>query len=380
MSALSPAADLLLRNQSSIQGQVLLAHLPVSDGISNFINPLLTDDVQALHLLMDDWRSYQSMADFRQRESRFLPLFQAYLGQDKDTGLLSGYDNIILFMPKAKEQARYLIAQFLPLLKSGGCFWLVGENNGGIKSADKLLKAAADDQWPESTWSLSKADKAKKSALLKLQLSKGLSLPESETFNPEPWELHWPLPEKKEFPVELADLKLISLPGVFSHGRLDEGTALMLQNMPRIKPSKVRNRRVLDMGCGTGIIGLSLLKQHSDLDVTFCDVNAMALEATRRGLIANDMQGQVYASDMWSDITDRFDLIISNPPFHTGQKTDYELADRFIRQAKKHLKRSGELRIVANRFLKYPDIIEATFGHCERIAETGKFCIWSAKI
>ncbi|MDX1320743.1 MAG: methyltransferase, partial [Oceanospirillum sp.] len=249
-----------------------------------------------------------------------------------------------------------------------------------IKSADKLVKAAAEAQWPEGGYRLSKADKAKKSTLLRLDLSEESASGTPEVFDATPWELHWQLPEKEAFPDELVDLKLTSLPGVFSHGRLDEGTALMLQNMPRIKPSKVRNRRVLDMGCGTGVIGLSLLKQHPELEVTFCDVNAMALEATRRSILANEMQGQVYASDMWSDITDRFDLIISNPPFHTGQKTDYELADRFIRQAKKHLKRSGELRIVANRFLKYPDIIEATFGHCERIAETGKFCIWSARI
>ncbi len=380
MSALSPAAELLLRNQSSIIGQVLLAHLPVTEGISNFIQPLLSNDVEALHLLTDDWRSYQSMADFSQRESRFLPFFQAYLSQDNDTGLLNGYDNIILFMPKAKEQARYLIAQLLPLLKSGGRFWLVGENNGGIKSADKLIKAAAEAAWPQGGFSLNKADKAKKSTLLKLELG-SVNQPDAEySFNPDPWELYWNLPENDAFPKALSDLRLISLPGVFSHGRLDEGTALMLQNMPRIKPSKVRNRRVLDMGCGTGVIGLSLLKRDPELEVTFCDVNAMALEATRRSLKANDLEGEVFASDMWSDVTERFDLIISNPPFHTGQKTDYDLADRFIRQAKKHLKRSGELRIVANRFLKYPDIIEATFGHCERIAETGKFCIWSAKI
>lgn len=380
MSALSPAAELLLRNQSSIKGQVLLAHLSVTEGIGNFIHPLLTDDVEALHLLMDDWRSYQSMVDFAQRETRFLPLFQAYLSQDNEAGLLNGYDNIILFMPKAKEQARYLIAQLLPLLKSGACFWLVGENNGGIKSADKLVRAAAEEAWPEGGFSLSKADKAKKSTLLKLELGPVNQIETEYSFNPDPWELHWNLPENDAFPEVLSDLKLISLPGVFSHGRLDEGTALMLQNMPRIKPSKVRNRRVLDMGCGTGVIGLSLLKRDPELEVTFCDVNAMALEATSRSLKANDLEGEVFASDMWSDVTERFDLIISNPPFHTGQKTDYDLADRFIRQAKKHLKRSGELRIVANRFLKYPDIIEATFGHCERIAETGKFCIWSARI
>ena len=380
MSALSPAAELLMRNQDAVEGDVLMAHLPVGDGFGNFIQPMLTEQVTVLHLLTDDWRSFQSLQQHSQHESRFLPLFQAYLGQDKESGLLAGYDTILLFMPKAKEQARYLIAQVLPLLKAGGRFWLVGENNGGIKSADKLVKAAAEVQWPEGGYSLSKADKAKKSTLLRLDLSEESASGTPEPFDATPWELHWQLPEKEAFPDELSDLKLISLPGVFSHGRLDEGTALMLQNMPRIKPSKVRNRRVLDMGCGTGVIGLSLLKQHPELEVTFCDVNAMALEATRRSILANEMQGQVYASDMWSDITDRFDLIISNPPFHTGQKTDYELADRFIRQAKKHLKRSGELRIVANRFLKYPDIIEATFGHCERIAETGKFCIWSARI
>lgn len=378
--SVSPAAELLLRNTDLLNGQLLMAHLPVGDGFANLIQPLLTETVDALHLLTDDWRSFQSMQQHSQHESRFLPLFQAYLGQDDNSGLLPFYDNILLFMPKAKEQARYLIAQLLPLLKAGGCFWLVGENNGGIKSADKLVKAAADDQWPEGGWNLSKADKAKKSTLLKLQLSAGSVQPEATAFDATPWELHWQLPEDRGFDPALNNLQLTSLPGVFSHGRLDEGTALMLQNMPRIKPSKVRNRRVLDMGCGTGVIGLSLLKRDPELEVTFCDVNAMALEATRRSLTANRMQGQVIASDMWSEVTERFDLIISNPPFHTGQKTDYDLAERFIRQAKQHLKRSGELRIVANRFLKYPDIIEATFGHCERVAETGKFCIWAAKI
>lgn len=378
--SVSPAAELLLRNTDTLNGQLLMAHLPVSDGFANLVQPLLTDAVDALHLLTDDWRSFQSMQQHSQHESRFLPLFQAYLGQDDNSGLLPAYDHILLFMPKAKEQARYLIAQFLPLLKAGGCFWLVGENNGGIKSADKLVKAAADDQWPEGGWNLSKADKAKKSTLLKLQLSADSAQPEATAFDATPWELHWQLPTDRGFDPALNSLQLTSLPGVFSHGRLDEGTALMLANMPRIKPSKVRNRRVLDMGCGTGVIGLSLLSLHPELEVTFCDVNAMALEATRRSLAHNQMQGEVVASDMWSEVTERFDLIISNPPFHTGQNTDYELAERFIRQAKKHLKRSGELRIVANRFLKYPDIIEATFGHCERIAETGRFCIWSAKI
>ncbi|OPX56207.1 16S rRNA (guanine1207-N2)-methyltransferase [Oceanospirillum multiglobuliferum] len=380
MSSLSPAAELLLRNQSQLKGQVLMAHLPVGDGVDNLIKPLLTSGVDCLHLLTDDWRSFNDLNAFVAQEPRFLPLFQAYLGQDQDSGLLAAYDHIVLFMPKAKEQARFLMAQLLPLLKSGAQFWLVGENNGGIKSADKLILATAEAVLPEGSYQLSKADKAKKSMLISLQRAYDIEQAAYQPFGATPWQLEWQLPEDAERLALLNELTLISLPGVFSHGRLDEGTALMLKHLPRIKESKLRQRRVLDMGCGTGVIGLSLLKRTPELALTFCDVNAMALEATRRSLALNQMTGDVVASDMWQGITERFDLIISNPPFHTGQKTDYDLADRFIRQAKQHLKRNGELRIVANRFLKYPDIIEASFGHCERIAETGKFCIWSARV
>lgn len=378
MSLLSPASELLLRNLDALRGELLMAHLPVGDGVHNLIQPLLDASVQTLHLLTDDWRNYQSLSDFGSREPRFHPLFQAYLGQDADVGLLPSYDTAVLFMPKAKEQARFLIMQLLLRLKPGGTFWLVGENNGGIKSADKLLKDAAEIVFPDA-YQISKADKAKKSTLLSLTISSD-AVPQNTGFDLLEWQVSWTLPEAANHAESNTPLRLISLPGVFSHGRLDEGTALMLEHLPRIKESKVRQRRVLDMGCGTGVIGLSLLKRNPDLAVTFSDVNAMALEATRLSLAENDFPGEVIASDIWQDITDRYDLIISNPPFHTGQKTDYDLAERFIRQAKKHLKRSGELRIVANRFLKYPDIIEATFGHCERIAETGKFCIWSAKI
>lgn len=380
MSSVSPAAELLLRNQSHLNGQVLMAHLPVGDGVNNVMKPLLSTALDHLHVLTDDWRNFNEWRVFADQEPRFLPLFQAYLGQDPETGLLPAYDHIVLFMPKAKEQARFLMAQLLPLLKTGASFWLVGENNGGIKSADKLVLQAAGALYSEESFHLSTADKAKKSMLIRLQLAPMVQALTTIPFEVTPWQLEWSLPEDAKRLELLNNIRLVSLPGVFSHGRLDEGTALMLQHLPRIKESKLRQRRVLDMGCGAGVIGISLLKRDPELALTFCDVNAMALEATRRSLALNQMTAEVRASDMWQGITERFDLIISNPPFHTGQKTDYDLAERFIRQAKQHLKRNGELRIVANRFLKYPDIIEASFGHCERIAETGKFCIWSARI
>ncbi|MBB1485285.1 methyltransferase [Oceanospirillum sediminis] len=355
--SLSPASELILRNQSDLNGRVLFAHVP-DDGILNQLR--LSEKAM---VLTDDWRSFRSLGSSVQAE----PLFHAVL-QSEST---EQFDQVVLYMPKAKEQARFLIAQLVRVLKPAGTFWLVGENNGGIKSADKLLMPFTDN--------VVKHDKAKKSLLLSMQVVVD-KVPE---FNLADWQQNWLLSDAfaaADTPFSANELELISLPGVFSHGRLDEGTLLLLQHLPKVRPSVGRIPKALDMGCGCGVIAMSLLQRQPELELTACDVSAMATEATRMGLEHNHLTASVQPSDMWQDIEGRFDLVISNPPFHTGLKTDYAPTEAFISQAKKHLNRGGELRIVANRFLKYPDLIEAVFGNCERIAETGKFCVWSARV
>ena len=109
------------------------------------------------------------------------------------------------------------------------------------------------------------------------------------------------------------------------------------------------------------------------------DIHAMALESARKTLSENQLQGEVYASDVFSDIEGKFDLIISNPPFHDGIDTAYRAVTELITQAKWHLNQGGELRIIANAFLPYPELLRQHFGDYEVVAQTGKFKVYSVR-
>jgi 16S rRNA (guanine1207-N2)-methyltransferase len=101
-----------------------------------------------------------------------------------------------------------------------------------------------------------------------------------------------------------------------------------------------------------------------------------AVEASRATLAANGIEGDVFASNVFSEVTGRFDMIISNPPFHDGLQTSLEAAQTLIRGAVRHLNSGGELRIVANAFLPYPKVLDETFGFHEVIAQTGRFKVY----
>lgn len=85
------------------------------------------------------------------------------------------------------------------------------------------------------------------------------------------------------------------------------------------------------------------------------------------------------ASDVFSHINERFDLIVSNPPFHDGVDTAYRAVEELIFQAKNHLTKGGELRIVANAFLPYPDLLDKAFGKHDVLAKSTKFKVYSAR-
>ncbi len=124
------------------------------------------------------------------------------------------------------------------------------------------------------------------------------------------------------------------------------------------------------------MLSAALASHSPKVRLTLCDVSAPAVEASRATLAANGLEGEVFASNVFSEVKGRFDMIISNPPFHDGMQTSLDAAQTLIRGAVRHLNSGGELRIVANAFLPYPKILDETFGFHEVIAQTGRFKVY----
>lgn len=128
--------------------------------------------------------------------------------------------------------------------------------------------------------------------------------------------------------------------GVFSKKGLDFGTRTLLET---IELDELHGK-VLDFGCGYGPIGI-YLSQKKELEVHMIDINRRSLELARKNVNLNHVNVTIYESDIYSNVKDKFDYIISNPPIRVGKKILYEI----LFDAKKHLNPNGELWIVVNK-------------------------------
>ncbi len=167
---------------------------------------------------------------------------------------------------------------------------------------------------------------------------------------------------------------LISPPGVFAYGHLDEGAAALIEGM-EIESEAC----VLDLGCGTGLVGLDALRRGAH--VTFVDVSARAVAATRRTLEANGYpDASVHLSVGASTVADQiFDTVVTNPPFHQGHEVDFEIAELFINDAARRLRAGGALFLVVNAFLKYDHWLERAFTEKEVVWQSSHFRVWKAR-
>jgi 16S rRNA (guanine1207-N2)-methyltransferase len=161
---------------------------------------------------------------------------------------------------------------------------------------------------------------------------------------------------------------------VFSHGRLDRGSALLLEHL-----DKLPSGHVLDFGCGAGVLGAAVKRRYPHNNVTLLDVDAFATASSRLTLAANGLEAEVITGDGIDAAPMGLNSILSNPPFHVGVHTDYHATENLLQKAVKHLKTGGELRLVANSFLRYQPLIEEQFGHCTVKAQGQGFRIYSAK-
>jgi 16S rRNA G1207 methylase RsmC len=169
-------------------------------------------------------------------------------------------------------------------------------------------------------------------------------------------------------------LTLVSLPGVFSEGRLDDATRTLLDVIAW--PTR---GRVLDLGCGAGPIGLSAKRRVPALDVTLVDVDDYAVEATRRSATVSSLRVDVRSSDGYSAVNgERFDVIVTNPPFHRGVGTEYEVTRAFVNEAPAHLRPDGAFWLVANAFLPWEEPLRARFATVDVVAQDRRFVVYRA--
>ena len=164
--------------------------------------------------------------------------------------------------------------------------------------------------------------------------------------------------------------------GVFSKSELDEGSKLLIETLISLPLGK----KLLDLGCGYGPIGLSLAKLCPSLDEVICsDVNTRALALCMRNANTLALSHRVTClqSDIYVEIEGQFDSIVSNPPIRAGKKVTYAI---YI-GAKDHLIDGGSLYIVIRKKQGAPSamkFLEQEFGNVEILAKKKGFYVLRA--
>ena len=150
---------------------------------------------------------------------------------------------------------------------------------------------------------------------------------------------------EREIKYELKDkkFKFISDNGVFSKEHVDFATDFMLRT---IIDDNIEGK-VLDMGCGYGVIGITVSSLCTGVSsVTLCDINNRAIDLATRNAERNGVENaKIFASDGFENVEERFDIIITNPPIRAGKTVIYKMYEA----AKEHLNNGGRFYLVINK-------------------------------
>ncbi|MCB9849776.1 MAG: methyltransferase [Phycisphaerales bacterium] len=271
----------------------------------------------------------------------------------------NAFELAVVDLPQGREAREMGFHRIAALLAESGSVLVAGETRSGIKPARTALG--------EMFASVETLDNARRCALVRAT-QRNASLAVSTDL--EPWFT------EQAFTVADTTVTVCSLPGVFSHGELDHGTQLLLETLVDDV-----SMNVLDVGCGCGIIGAWLHQREPGRRVEMIDCDALALTAAKRTAQRNNLPTDaVYASDVYDQVSESFDLIVSNPPFHRGVNTAHDVGERLVTEAVSLLNPGGRLRFVANSFLPYPRLLDAHFPRWKTIEDDGKFRVYEVRV
>ena len=273
------------------------------------------------------------------------------------------FDLVVLDLPKGRRLAQRWLVEAFTVLRPNGKLYLAGSNKQGIRAVMKDAQALFGN--------VSILDYKKGNRLAQLirpvNIKPQVSWAYKPGIAPDTW-VHLVVDSPQ------GHFELASLPGIFSYDRLDPGTGLLLSCL-----SGVTNQCILDLGCGYGILGLASLADGADW-VDMVDSNLLAVAAAGKNLNALGFSNaEAIPNDVLSNITWKlYDLIVSNPPFHSGREVNYQITNAFIQQSYEALNDAGRMLIVANQFIRYDRAMSKIFGDVSLIAKDGRYQVWQA--
>ncbi|QKW30974.1 methyltransferase [Streptomyces similanensis] len=165
--------------------------------------------------------------------------------------------------------------------------------------------------------------------------------------------------------------------GVFCADRLDIGTRFLLQHLPDGEGA----RRIVDLGCGNGVVGTAMGLAHPEAEVLFTDESFQAVASAEATYKANGVPGhaEFRVGDGLNGVPDgSVDLVLNNPPFHSHQATTDDTAWRMFTGARRALRPGGSLWVIGNRHLGYHVKLRRLFGDSELVASDPKFVLLRA--
>jgi 16S rRNA (guanine1207-N2)-methyltransferase len=286
-------------------------------------------------------------------------------------------DVAMLRLPKAKDEQEMAAHACLSALANNGRLIVYGGNDEGIRSAAGMLEdlcGSVDTLATRGHGRVLAARRPSDASRLRTPLTK--------------WRRVTPLL------VAGQSRDWVSYPGIFADGRIDEGTALLLANLPPLPAGS----RVLDYGCGSGIIAAAALAQQPDLALDLIDSDTVALEAARENVQGARIIAGTHLGDTGSDPlvqrdasatrggkgSDPYDTtyaaILSNPPLHSGLVEDHAHLERLVADAPARLAPGGVLQMVVQRRVPLDRMLADRFASAAVIAETGRYRVWRATV
>lgn len=153
-------------------------------------------------------------------------------------------------------------------------------------------------------------------------------------------------------------LQVISRPGVFSHRRIDGGARAILKLV-----EFESRQRVLDLGCGSGVLALAAAAADSSHQVVAVDSHARAVDCLRRAVELNELENLTVLQDDSGEGLEQgtFDLVLTNPPYYSN----YQIAAQFLDTTATVLRRGGQMLLVTKQPAWFLENLPIVFGHIE---------------